>query len=156
MINMNHEEIKKVIEDILNKIPLSFSEVCVLDSEVAKCKKFVIKGADSNLLIGRDGENLSAFSHIVKKIVAKKDGEEMMEKFYIDTEDYHSKKIRKIKEMSLTMANRAKTFKRNVELGPMTSYERMVVHSTLADEPFIKTESEGEGRFRRIIIKYIQ
>ena len=117
MINMNHEEIKKVIENMLNKIPLSFSEVCVLDGEVAECKKFVIKGADPNLLIGRGGENLSAFSHIVKKIVAKKDGEEMVEKFYIDTEDYHTKKIRRIKNMSLTMANRAKTFKRNAQNG---------------------------------------
>ena len=92
---MNHEEIKKIIEEILNKIPLTFSEVCVLDGEVADCKKFVIKGADSNLLIGRDGENLSAFSHIIKKIVAKKDGEEMMEKFYVDVEDYHTKKYEK-------------------------------------------------------------
>lgn len=152
---MNHEEIKKIIEEILNKIPLTFSEVCVLDGEVADCKKFVIKGADSNLLIGRDGENLSAFSHIIKKIVAKKDGEEMMEKFYIDVEDYHTKKIRKIKNICLTMASRAKTFKRDIELEPMSSYERMIVHSTLADDTAVRTESDGEGKFRKVIIKYI-
>lgn len=153
---MNQEEIKKIIEDILNKVPLVFSEVCVLDGEVDGCKKFVIKGADSNLLIGRDGENLSALSHIIKKIVAKKDGEEMTEKFYVDVEDYHTKKIRKIKNICLTMANRAKTFKRDIELEPMSSYERMIVHSTLADDRSIKTESDGEGKFRKVIIKYIQ
>lgn len=152
---MNQEEIKKTIEDVLNKIPIAFSEVCVLDGEVADCKKFVIKGSDSNLLIGRDGENLSALSHIIKKIVAKNDGEEMVEKFYVDVEDYHTKKIRKIKNICMTMANRAKTFRRDVELEPMSSYERMIVHSTLADDRSIKTESDGEGKFRKVIIKFV-
>lgn len=151
---MDYKEIKKTIEEVLNKIPLEFSEIKILDGEVEGCKKFVIEGADTGLLIGRDGENLSALSHIIKKIVSK-DGEDLIEKFYIDAGDYHSKKIQKIKNISLMMANRAKTFKRNIELDPMTSYERMVVHSTLANDKSIKTESEGEGRNRKVIIKFV-
>ena len=53
------------------------------------------------------------------------------------------------------MASRAKTFKRDIELEPMSSYERMIVHSTLADDTAVRTESDGEGKFRKVIIKYI-
>jgi len=152
---MNHEEIKKIIEDILKKIPLEFSDIKILNGEVGGCKKFIIEGADTGLLIGKDGENLSALNHVVKRIVLKNETEGEVERFYIDVGDYHTKKIQKIKNLSVTMANRAKTFKRNVELEPMSAYERMVVHATLADDGLIKTESEGDGKFRRVVIKFV-
>jgi spoIIIJ-associated protein len=108
------------------------------------------------LLIGKDGENLLALSHIIKKIVSREEGEENSERFYIDIGDYQSKKIQRVKNISMTMANRAKSFRRNVEMEPMTAYERMIVHSTLLNDRSIKTESEGEGKFRRVVIKFIE
>ena len=36
----------------------------------------------------------------------------------------------------------------------MSSYERMIVHSTFSDDPEVTTESEGEGKFRRVILKH--
>jgi predicted RNA-binding protein Jag len=53
------------------------------------------------------------------------------------------------------MSDRAKSFKIDVELDPMSSYERMIVHSYLEGVPEIKTESIGEGSSRRVVIKYI-
>jgi len=152
---MKEEKIKNIIEEILKRIPAQFSAVEILDGEVEGCKKFVVRTDDSNILIGKNGENLAAFSHIVKKIAAKEFGEEMENNFYVDIEDYHTKKIQKIKNTSLTMASRAKTFRRNIEMEPMNAYERMVVHATLSSDVSVKTESEGEGKFRRVIIKFV-
>ena len=39
-------------------------------------------------------------------------------------------------------------------MDPMSSYERMIVHSFFAETPDIKTESKGEGRDRRVVIKF--
>ena len=52
------------------------------------------------------------------------------------------------------MAERARAFQYDVELTPMSAYERLIIHMTLADAPNVKTESLGEGRNRRVVIKY--
>ena len=52
------------------------------------------------------------------------------------------------------LAQRARLFKHDVEMGPMSAYERLVVHELFADDPEIKTESQGEGKFRHIVLKH--
>ena len=37
---------------------------------------------------------------------------------------------------------------------PMNAYERLIVHSAFTDDPDIETESHGEGKFRRVVLKY--
>ncbi len=54
------------------------------------------------------------------------------------------------------LAKRARSFKIDVEMDPMTSYERMLVHSHLEGRPNIKTESIGEGKERRLVIKFVE
>jgi spoIIIJ-associated protein len=43
--------------------------------------------------------------------------------------------------------------RRTVRLEPMNPYERMVIHATLQDNPKVKTRSEGEEPYRRVIIE---
>ena len=52
------------------------------------------------------------------------------------------------------LAERAKTFKSDIEMPPINAYERMLVHSMFINDREIKTESEGEGKTRRIIFRY--
>ena len=59
-----------------------------------------------------------------------------------------------LKNEALVLAQRAKAFKSNVEMAPMNAYERMIIHSVFASDKEIKTESEGEGKMRRIVFKY--
>ncbi len=35
----------------------------------------------------------------------------------------------------------------------MSAYERLVVHELFSEDPDIKTESQGEGKFRHIVLK---
>ena len=53
------------------------------------------------------------------------------------------------------MAERARYFKANVEIDPMSAFDRRIVHEFLSDATDIKTESDGTGLNRRIIIKYL-
>lgn len=52
------------------------------------------------------------------------------------------------------LAERARTFKHDVEMSPMSPYDRLIVHASLTGLPDIKTESLGEGQVRHIVIKY--
>ena len=62
--------------------------------------------------------------------------------------------IERLKLKAKILANRARDMKANIEMDPMSSYERLIVHGILTNEPSVKTESTGEGRNRRIVIKY--
>lgn len=143
---------KKLIEEFLNKLTVKFDEIEILENDTYPT--ILIKTEDSGLLIGNNGEGLRAFSHIIKKIVNKKLPKNKMS-FLIDINGYNNQKIQGIKNEALVLAGRAKAFKSDVEMSPMNAYERMIIHSLFANNNEIKTESEGKGKTRRIVFKYI-
>ncbi len=94
-----------------------------------------------------------ALDHIVKKI-AERQSDESVPHFLVDVNDFRTRQIRDLQAKAHMMADRARSFQYDVELTPMTAYERLIVHASLASEPNIKTESQGEGKNRRVVIKY--
>lgn len=152
---MNTIEIKKVIEEFLKKMTAVFDDVEILENKLSGQPTFLIKSKDSGLLIGSDGEHLRSINHLIKKIASKK-GLAEEAKFVVDVNGYHEENIRNIEERAKIMADRAVSFKTSVELEPMSSYERMLIHSMFSQNPNIKTESLGEGNNRRIVIKYVE
>ncbi len=148
---MNETKIKELIGSVIQGMGLSFDSIdAMVDGESGKTT-FVIQSQDSGLLIGDDGETFNSLSHLVRRMAEKIDPEV---KFSIDVNDYRSSQIEKLKLKAKMLANRARDMKVSVELEPMSSYERLIVHGALTGEPNITTESVGEGRDRRIIIKY--
>ncbi|MGH7249994.1 MAG: R3H domain-containing nucleic acid-binding protein, partial [Minisyncoccia bacterium] len=59
-----------------------------------------------------------------------------------------------IRAVAHMMSERARYFKSNIEVDPMSAFERRVVHEFLSDATDLKTESVGIGRDRRVVIKY--
>jgi spoIIIJ-associated protein len=59
-----------------------------------------------------------------------------------------------VRQNARPLAQRARLFKHDVEMAPMSAYERLVVHELFSEDPEIKTESAGEGKFRHIVLKY--
>lgn len=103
-------------------------------------------------LIGRDGERFDSFEHIIKKLVASVAPDLL--KVSVDVNNQKSKQDEVLKAKVLLLAKRAQDLKMSVELDPMSSYDRMLVHSFLEGQPNIKTESIGEGKDRKVVIVY--
>ena len=152
---MDNTKIKTLIEDLLKNMSITFDSVDITDDSLTGRVVFVIKTKESGLLIGDRGETFQALSHLIKKMV-NKGKEEQSSQFAIDVNDYQSSMIEKIKNQANILANRARDLKSDVEMEPMSSYERLVVHGALTDQPNVKTESIGEGRDRRVVIKYVK
>lgn len=108
---------------------------------------------DSARLIGERGEHLRALNMVVRRLVEAKWGEDAAN-FLIDINGYHESQMEKVRQSARMLAQRARLFKHDVELEPMSAYERLVVHELFAEDPEIKTESAGEGKFRHIVLKY--
>ncbi|MCI0566523.1 hypothetical protein L0Y46_05010 [bacterium] len=153
---MDTDEIKNLITTCLEKLGVASAGVDLQIDPNTGSNRFSIQTPEWNLLIGNQGATLLALSHIIKKIADKRT--EMLEKdplsFIVDVNDYQERRIEEIKGRAQILAERARSFQRNIEMDPMSSYERMIVHSILSESSDIKTESVGTGKDRRVVIKF--
>jgi len=151
---MEQEEIiKSIIENIFNHTACTISKLEIsLDSGMLWC---MIETPDSRFMIGRDGETLRSLNHLVRKIAEKTSGQEEISNIFVDVNGYQKKRFDNLKNIAHMMAERAKYFKSNIEIDPMPANERRIIHMFLENTPDIKTESEGYGPTRRVIIKYV-
>lgn len=152
---MNKDKIKEAIEQIFKHTACTITK-CDFSEEgnILWCS---IETPDSHFIIGRDGETLRSLNHIVQKIVEKGIVEEEKgPSLFIDVNGYQKKRFENLKNIAHMMAERARYFKSNIEVDPMPSYERRIIHMFLEGDKNIKTESEGYGPNRRVVIKYVE
>jgi len=149
---MNTEEIQQIIEETLRHLTTPYNSVDVVENEIGTV--FMINTDEARFLIGNNGANLIALNHVIKRIIdkRKKDGETV--NFTIDVNGYQKQRNEELQTKAKVLAERVKSFHSNIEMDPMTPYERMVIHTTLAGDPEVETESVGFGRERRVMIKY--
>ncbi len=150
---MEHEKIKSIIEDIFKHTSCTISNLEIIDEDgMVWC---MIETPDSRFMIGREGETLRSLNHLVRKILEKDSLLEESTHLFIDVNGYQKKRYDNLKNIAHMMAERAKYFKSNIEIDPMPANERRIIHMFLEKIPEIKTESEGYGPHRRVVIKYI-
>jgi spoIIIJ-associated protein len=148
--------VEPVLKDLLGL--MGFPNAGIAKEEIAGQVVFSIEAGEAGRsLIGQYGDTVHALDLLVKKIVEKKlaaneGAQEPL--FLIDVNGYRTQKIKDLQSKALMMAERARSLQYDVELSPMSAYERLIVHTTLQDAPHVKTESQGEGRNRRVVIKY--
>ena len=150
---MKSDQIKQTIEQLLSKMLLEVDRIEV--TETSKEPKFLIMSKDARLLIGKNGETFSSFVHIVRKMIEKIAGAERVP-FSLDINGYQDQKVREMSAKIQVLLDRARSLKTEVELPPMPSYERLIVHEALGNLSDITTESRGEGPNRRVVIKYVK
>jgi spoIIIJ-associated protein len=112
-----------------------------------------ITSKDSKRLIGPHGEHLRALNTLARRLVEQKYGEEAGN-FLVDVNGYHEERMEAVRAQARMLAQRARLFKHDVEMNPMSPYERLVVHELFAEDPEIETQSQGEGKFRHVVLKY--
>lgn len=87
--------------------------------------------------------------HLIS-VMSRKEGEEH---YFIDINNYKKEREKLIADLAKAAAQKAVTTKTAVKLPAMNAYERRIVHTELSMRPDIKTESEGDGPDRSVIIK---
>ncbi len=154
---MQTDKINTIVKELLEKTSFHVEEVSSVFNADDGSMWFSVKTNEPHLFLGREGESLMALNHLAKKLIdgAAVEGE-VMPDVTIDVNEYQKKKNDNLKTIAHMMAERAKFFKSSVEIDPMSAYERKVVHTFLQNVPNIKTESVGEGRDRRVVVKYIE
>ena len=111
---------------------------------------FDLFGEDAGLLIGRRGATLHDLQSIATTMVSRTLGHYIP--LRVDVEGYQQRRLDRAEQLALRTAERVEQHRRSITLDPMTPAERRIVHTTLADNPAIETESSGEGEERRVTI----
>jgi spoIIIJ-associated protein len=106
---------------------------------------------ESQRLIGRDGETLEAIQFLLNRIIQAKDRD--AEKVIVDCEMYRSMREDKIVHRVRELAERVRISGRSLQLEPMNSYERRIVHNAFKDDPDVATWSPSDSaRIKQITL----
>lgn len=105
---------------------------------------------DTSKLIGKKGAVLDSMNTIAQIQLNKSLAE--FKRLYIDVGDYRKKRQEKVRELAIQGCERARKYGTKVSLEYMTSYDRRIVHETLAGIEGVKTFSEGNEPHRRVCI----
>lgn len=111
-----------------------------------------LEGEDLGILIGRRGQTLSSLQYLVRLIVSEKT--KTWTSFHVDIAGYKKRRYESLKNLALRLADQVKITKRSINLEPMPADERRIIHITLADDPYITTQSTDVGENRKVVIQY--
>ncbi len=149
---MQADTLTQLVTQLLQTLGI---EVDTIDLITGQRTVVNVSTSDSKRLIGPDGEHLRALNVVVRRLIETKYGEEAIN-FLIDVNGYREKQMEQVRANAQMLAQRARLFKHDVEMSPMSSYERLVIHELFAEDPEIQTESQGTGKFRHVVLKYRQ
>jgi len=107
-------------------------------------------GEDADLLLERGGELLAAIEHLAVKFLDLTSEERLWIAF--DCDDYKSVRTEELRLTAVTAAERVEHTGQPFALNPMDARERRIVHLALRDRATVRTESQGGGPFRKVVI----
>ncbi len=148
------EQTEKAIEvgmQALLRITAEISEGAEITSEFKNNRiLYKVDGGNSALLIGKRGQTLEAIQYVVEKIVNKQNGTRL--RILVDVEGYLNTRKSNLKRLATKMADKAKRINKPVTIGQMNAYDRRIVHMHLKDNQAVRTQSMGEGYYRKLVI----
>lgn len=159
---MQTQDIQNLIKEIIEMTNVSVSSI-ELNPELGSMF-FAVEVTEPHYYISNEGEALHSLNHVVRRILesknpnsrdeSNKNNDEHPHQVLIDINGFQKKRIDAVKAVAHMMAERARYFKSNISVDPMNAFDRRIVHEFLSNELDLKTESDGYGPTRHVVIKY--
>lgn len=146
------EPTQKTIHDTT----MAFLQLLSVEATVALSEKdgAVVVSIDTpepGALIGHYGRSLEALQVLLGQIVYKQLGQWV--RLSVTVGDYKERRAQQLTELAARSAEKVIETQTEVELTELTPAERRIIHLALSDHPQVVSESSGEGRDRKLIIK---
>lgn len=138
---------RELAQKIFDTLSMEVEMTVVNDSDQAWIK---VKGAEPGILIGKRGQTLEAMQYLVDKVVNKQCGKG--NRVIIDVEGYIESRKAELKELASRLAKKASRTGKPSTMSRMNAHDRRVVHIALKSNRLVRTQSVGEGYYRKLII----
>ena len=142
----------EIAEEFVKEIIKSINEEAEIKIDVEDNKMSVyIEGQEVGNLIGKRGQTLNALQYLTNIVTNRYHGMDKLN-VEVDVSGYKESRTRSLEELSMNLADKVLKTKRSIELEPMNSQERKVIHTTLKKKKSVYTYSKGEEPNRKVII----
>ena len=112
-----------------------------------------IEGVDQELLVEDEGQVLLALQHLLPRVMFRELGR--IVPCRLDSGGYQRRKEERLRGLARRVADEVVSRGGIRTLRPMNPADRRIVHLTLADDPDVETESQGNGYFKRVNIRSV-
>jgi spoIIIJ-associated protein len=110
-----------------------------------------LAGADADWCFADDGELVNAIEHLLPRMIRSLSGEAVPVR--VDCDNFQEIREERLRSLAQRVAEEVRRRGRPSVLEPMNPADRRIIHVTLADDPGVVTESEGDGYFKRVSIR---
>ncbi|MCD5413569.1 MAG: protein jag [Clostridiales bacterium] len=141
------EDIEKFLGKVFEKMGI---QVQIEIKEEVKGIYVELKGPNIGVLIGKRGQTLDSLQYLTSITYNK--NKDSFKRVFLNAEKYREKREESLTRLATKMARKAKKEKRAVVLEPMNRHERRIIHESLQGDYYIKTYSEGEEPYRKVVI----
>ncbi len=111
---------------------------------------FELKGDNIGILIGKRGQTLDSIQYLTNIYVKRMCGNDVQ--VVLDAASYREKRKKTLEQLAENLAKKAVSKNKKIKLEPMNRYERKIIHTELQRHPDIKTYSEGDEPYRKVVI----
>ncbi len=147
-LSLTQTRAKEVLIDLFKLMNIKYSEI---NTALLTGRVYVnVKSDDSRFIIGKNGNSLEALDHILNLILHK--DEKTRTKVSLDVEGYRKQQESRLQTIAMKAAEEVKQTGKPYRFDPMPSDERRLIHMFLKNDPSVESVSEGEGRFRKIVL----
>ena len=142
------DKVSEILENILSLMDLEGSfEVDEGQDEVSVS----IETKDAARLIGVRGETLAALQLLLNQIVAR--SSDQYKRIVVDVLGWRKRREAEVENRARSWAKEVLESGQPLELDPMPSWQRRIIHLVLQEVSGVESESVGEGADRRVVIK---
>ena len=141
------ERVRVILERILEELGM---EASVAVEEAEEEIHADIEGEDVGLLIGRHGQTIDAIQLIAYQAAFR--GRQDRKRVSVDAAGYRRRQGESLRRRADLAAEDAISHGQAVEMDPMSSNDRRVVHEHLRERPEIETYSEGDEPNRYVVV----
>jgi predicted RNA-binding protein Jag len=142
------ETAEDFITGLLQAAELEAEVVSSVEGDSARVE---VTGEAMGVLIGRRGQTLDAVQELTRTAVQHRLKARV--RILVDIEGYRARRQASLADYATSMAERAKARGTEIELEPMSAYERKIVHTAVAEVAGASSYSEGEDPQRKVIIR---
>lgn len=146
------EEGKEFLKQLLDKAKINVDvEVVQKETDDEQVLYNLMGQKELGLVIGHRGETLDALQYLTSIYINKE-----VDEYYrvlLDAEGYRDRRRKTLERLALRLADKAEKKQRKVVLEPMPPHERRIIHITLKENNNVKSYSEGEEPYRKVMIE---
>lgn len=161
LTELDRDELTKELEAILSDITdflglemeydFDIEAYQTPEGEERELLKVQLRGDRDSLLIGYHGQTLDRVQHLVSLALSSKF--EQVVRVVLNINNYRDSREEYLVNLARRAAEQVIESGQELEMEPMKPAERRVIHNALGEDGRVETESMGEGRDRRIVIK---